>query len=214
VLRFGAGCGANTAPSFSAEGAFCELCYVDPAALPARDANSVAPLKRQSILRRLLIIAGDAVIILYLFLDGIVAPIFGPLAHFAARLRLVVRLQQAVAALPPYLILALVGVPIMIAEPAKLYALWLMSAGLFWKGAATLLAAYVLSLLIAERIYQAGRAKLRTIAWFARLMDWIISIREHILSLVRGSAIWTHWMKIKRRSRDMAARFRLYFHIG
>ncbi len=174
----------------------------------------MVPLKRQSGLRRFLVIAADAVIILYLFLDGIVAPIFGPLARFAARLRFVVRLQQAVAVLPPYLILALVGVPIIIAEPAKLYALWLMSLGHFWRGAATLLAAYLLSLVIAERIYHAGRAKLRTIAWFAWLMDWIISLREHILSWVRGSPIWTHWLRVKRRAREMVARLRLYFDRG
>jgi hypothetical protein len=174
----------------------------------------LAQINKQSGLRRMLLSAADAIVILYLFLDGIAAPVFGPLVRLAGRLRLVIRLQQAVAALPPYIILALLGIPIIIAEPAKLYALWLMSEGLFWKGAATLLAAYVLSLVIAERIYQAGRAKLRAIVWFARLMDWIISIREHILSLVRGSAIWAFWMKVKRRSKDMATRFRLYFRIG
>jgi len=173
-----------------------------------------ASIKWQSGLRRILVAAADAIVILYLFIDGIVAPVFGPLARWAAHLRLVIRLQQAIAALPPYIILALVGIPIMIAEPAKLYALWLMSEGLFWKGTATLLAAYVVSLVIVERIYQAGKSKLRTIVWFAQLVDWIISIREHILSWVRGSAIWTYWMKVKSRSRDMAARFRLYFRMG
>jgi len=174
----------------------------------------LAGINRKSGLRRLLLVAADAIVILYLFLDGIVAPVFGPLARLAARLRLVIRLQQAVGALPPYIILALAGVPIMVAEPAKLYALWLMSQGQLWKGAAILAAAYVLSLVVADWIYQAGRAKLRTIAWFAQLMDWIISLRDHILSVVRASTIWTSWIRVKRRSRDMAVRVRLYFHTG
>jgi hypothetical protein len=174
----------------------------------------LAGKNRQSGLSRLLLLVADSVVILYLFLDGIVAPVFGPLARLAARLRLVIRLQQAVGALPPYIILALAGVPIMVAEPAKLYALWLMSQGQLWKGAAMLAAAYVLSLVVADWIYQAGREKLRTIAWFAQLMDWITALQSHILSLLRASTIWTYWIPVKRRSREMTARFRLYFHIG
>jgi hypothetical protein len=165
-------------------------------------------------LRRLLLLAADAIVVLYIVLDGIVAPVFGPLLRWVARLRLVIRLQDAVAVLPPYAILVLVGVPMLIAEPAKLYALWLLSQGLFWAGIATITAAYVLSLIIAERIYHAGRAKLRTIAWFARLMDWLTSIRDHFLALVRASWIWTYSAKLKRRSKALLARFRLYFHIG
>jgi hypothetical protein len=174
----------------------------------------LAWMNQQSGLRRLLLIAANAIIILYLFIDGIVAPVFGPLARLAAHLRLVIRLQQAVAALPPYVVLALIGVPIMIAEPAKLYALWLMSQGHVWQGAVTLMAAYVLSLVIAERIYAAGREKLQTIAWFAQLMNWIISIRMHIVAWVRASLIWTSWVRFKRRSGEMTAKFRLYSHLG
>jgi hypothetical protein len=164
--------------------------------------------------RRLLLLAADAVVVLYIVLDGIVAPVFSPLLKWVARLRLVIRLQDAVAALPPYAILVLVAVPMLIAEPAKLYALWLFGQGLFWAGIGTITAAYVLSLLVAERIYHAGREKLRTIVWFARLMDWLTSIRDHILAFVRASWIWAYSAKLKRRSKAIVARLRLYFHIG
>ncbi len=165
-------------------------------------------------LRRLLLLAADAIVVLYIVLDGIVAPVFGPLLRWVARLRLVLRLQDAVAVLPPYAILVLVAVPMLIAEPAKLYALWLLSRGLFWPGIGTITAAYILSLVIAERIYHAGRAKLRTIAWFARLMDWLTSIRDRILAFFRASWIFAYAAKLKRRSKAIMARFRLYFHIG
>jgi hypothetical protein len=164
--------------------------------------------------RRLLLLVADAVVVLYIVLDGIVAPVFSPLLKWVARLRLVIRLQDAVAALPPYAILVLVAVPMLIAEPAKLYALWLFSQGLFWAGVSTITSAYVLSLLVAERIYHAGRAKLRTIVWFARLMDWLTSIRDHILAFMRASWIWAYSAKIRVRAKAMAARFWLYFHIG
>jgi hypothetical protein len=164
--------------------------------------------------RRLLLLAADAVVVLYIVLDGIVAPVFSPLLKWVARLRLVIRLQDAVAALPPYVILVLVAVPMLIAEPAKLYALWLFGEGLFWAGIGTITAAYVLSLLVAERIYHAGREKLRTIAWFARLMDWLTSIRDHILAFMRASWIWAYSARLKRQFQETLARFRLYFHIG
>ena len=165
-------------------------------------------------LRRLLILAADAIVVLYIVLDGIVAPVFGPLLRLVARLRLVIRLQDTVAALPAYAILVLVAVPMLIAEPAKLYALLLLSQGLFWAGIATITAAYVLSLIIAERIYHAGRAKLRTIFWFARLMDWVTSVRDRILAFFRASWIWAYSAKLKRRSKAIVVRFRLYFRIG
>jgi hypothetical protein len=165
-------------------------------------------------LRRLLLLAADAVVVLYIVLDGIVAPVFGPLLKWVARLRIVIRLQDAVAALPAYAILVLVAVPMLVAEPAKLYALWLIGEGQLWAGMATITAAYVLSLVVAERIYHAGRTKLRTIAWFARLMDWLTSIRCRIVEFVRASWIWTYSAKLKSQLQEMLARFRFYFHIG
>jgi hypothetical protein len=180
----------------------------------AGETNSLTRANGHFGLRRLLVLAADAIVVLYIVLDGIVAPVFGPLLRLVARLRFVLRLQDAVAALPPYAILVLVAVPMLIAEPAKLYALWLLSRGLFWAGIATITTAYVLSLVIAERIYHAGRTKLRTIAWFARLMDWLTSIRDYILAFLRASWIWAYAAKLKLRSKAMAARFRLYFHIG
>jgi hypothetical protein len=186
----------------------------EPRGSAAEGAKSLPRTNGHFGLRRLLIVTADAIVVLYVVLDGIVAPVFGPLVRLAARLRFVIRLEHTIALLPPYAILVLVAVPILIAEPAKLYALFLLSQGLFWAGVGTITAAYVLSLLIAERIYHAGRAKLRTIAWFARLIDWLTSIRDYIFALVRASRIWAYSAKLKRRSKAIVARFRLYFHIG
>ena len=35
-----------------------------------------------------------------------------------------------------------------------------------------------------ERVYSAGRDKLRTIGWFARLMDWLIDFRDRVFAWV------------------------------
>ena len=102
----------------------------------------------------------------------------------------------------------------MIAEPAKLYALWLLSQGIYWAGITILGLAYVLSLIVAERIYCAGEAKLRTIAWFARLIDWMGDIRDRLLEWAQATQIWAFSFRLKRRARELTAKLLLRFHVG
>ena len=126
-------------------------------------------------------------------------------------LSFVIRLEDKIASLPPYVILFSLAVPIVIAEPAKIYALYLMSQGHFVAGFTTIAMAYLLSLVVAERIYRAGEASLRTIAWFAKLMDWLTGIRDQLLHWVQATRIWAISIKLKRRARELAAKFLLRF---
>jgi hypothetical protein len=174
----------------------------------------LARTDENSSLRRLLLLPAKAVVILYVVLDGIVTPVVRPLLGWVARLRFVIRLQDIVAALPPYAILTLLAVPLAFAEPAKIYALYLMSAGHLASGLATMAMAYLVSLLVVERIYHAGRAKLRTILWFAKLMDWLTGIRDRLLAWVRATRIWAFSVKLKRNARALAAKLRLRFRAG
>ncbi|MCI0468010.1 MAG: hypothetical protein L0Y57_13585 [Beijerinckiaceae bacterium] len=163
---------------------------------------------------RPLLWAADAVVILYLILDGIATPLIRPLLRWVAGLVLVLRLQDIVASLPPYVILLLLAFPIAVAEPAKIYALYLMSQGYLYAGCATLAAAYLLSLVVAERIYRAGEERLRTIAWFANFMDWLIDIREQLLAWVRATPLWAISTKIRRRARELAGKFLIHLRAG
>ena len=167
-----------------------------------------------SSLRRLLLLPAKAVVILYVVLDGIVTPVVRPLLGWVARLRFVIRLQDIVAALPPYAILVLLAVPLAVAEPAKIYALYLMTEGQLMTGLVTISMAYLVSLLVVERIYYAGRMKLATIPWFAKLMDWLIGIRDRLLAWARATRIWAFSVKLKRSARALAAKLRLRFRAG
>lgn len=169
---------------------------------------------KQAAVRRSVFLAAEAVVVLYIVLDEIVAPLFRPLLKWLARLRFVIRLQYLVAALPPYLILGLLAFPLAFAEPAKIYALYLMSMGHFPGGIATMAAAYFVSLVIAERIYRAGREKLRTIVWFAKLVDWLTSIRSHLLAWARTTRVWAFSAKLKRHARAILAKLRLRLGTG
>jgi hypothetical protein len=174
----------------------------------------LARTDENSSLRRLLLLPAKAVVILYVVLDGIVTPVVRPLLAWVARLQFVIRLQDIVAALPPYAILALLSVPFAVAEPAKIYALYLMTEGQLVTGLVTISMAYLVSLVVVERIYHAGRMKLATIPWFAELMNWLTGIRDRLLAWARATRIWAFSVKLKRNARALAAKLRLRFRAG
>ena len=167
-----------------------------------------------SSLHRLFLLAAKAVVVLYVVLDGIVTPLVRPLLLWVARLRFVIRLQDIVAALPPYAILVLLAIPFAVAEPAKIYALYLMTEGQFAAGLGTIAMAYFVSLVVVERIYHAGRAKLKTIPWFAKLMAWLTGIRDRLLAWARTTWVWAISVKLKRDARALAAKLRRRFRAG
>jgi hypothetical protein len=164
--------------------------------------------------RRVFLLAGKAIVILYVILDGIVTPIFQPLLRWVSRLGFVLRLQDVVATLPPYAILLLLAVPLAVAEPAKIYALILMGEGHFVTGVAMMAMAYFVSLVLVERIYNAGQEKLRTIAWFARLMDWLTGIRDRLLAWARSTQVWALSLRFKRAAHALIAKLWLRLRIG
>ena len=174
----------------------------------------MARTDENSSLRRLLLLPAKAVVVLYVVLDGIVTPVVRPLLRWVAKLRFVIRLQDIVAALPPYAILVLLAIPFAFAEPAKIYALYLMTKGQVATGLVTISMAYLVSLVVVERIYHAGRAKLKTIPWFAILMDWLTGIRDHLLAWARATRVWAFSVKLKRNARALAAKLRLRFRPG
>jgi hypothetical protein len=73
-------------------------------------------------------------------------------------------LGEFVAALPS---LALFAVPVVLLEPAKPFAGYLIGTGHFFAGAVTFIMAEVLKLTFVERLFQLNRTKLLSIPAFA-----------------------------------------------
>ncbi len=152
-----------------------------------------------SMTRRILQAPAEVVVAIYVIVDAVVSPVFAPLARWLAGLRLVKRLEQAIAALPPYAILALLVVPFAIAELAKVYAVFLMGTGHVRPGMTIFIGAYVVSILVCERIFHAGKARLMTIPWFAALFTWVMAIKDAILAWVLTTRAWRFAVRAKRR---------------
>jgi hypothetical protein len=164
------------------------------------------------ILRRLLRLPAEIIVGLYLVVDGVIAPLFRPVMRLLSRLAIVQRIEQWIVSLPPYVILALLVVPFGIAELAKAYAVFLMGTGHFKTGFTVFVGAYIVSILVCERIFQAGKPRLMTIGWFATLFNWVMAYKDRILDWFRTTEIWRLAVGLKQKVKSALRRARSGFN--
>ena len=157
--------------------------------------------QKPSLTRTILSIPAEIVVGLYVVIDGIVSPLFRPLVRWLSSLRLIQRLEQAIGSMPPYLLLGLLVVPFGFAEIAKVYAVIMMGEGHFRSGMTIFVMAYVVSILVCERTFHAGKKQLLTIPWFAKLYGWVMMIRDHILAWFRTTWIWMKVVELRQTMR-------------
>jgi hypothetical protein len=146
---------------------------------------------------RILLAIVKGVLAALVLLDEAARPLYRPLSRWIASLRIVARMEEAVARLPRLAILIVLAVPFVVAEPLKIVGLLLMARGRVVAGLVILALAYLASFLLVERIYHAGRDKLLTYRWLAWLMGLIVSIRERLLAWVKASAAYAFALRIR-----------------
>jgi hypothetical protein len=139
---------------------------------------------------RALRLAVEAVIATLILLDELARPLYRPLARWIVSLRLVARMEAAIARMPRLAVLLLLALPLAIAEPLKIVGLVLVGRGQLTLGGGVLALAYLASFLIVERIYHAGRAQLLSYRWLAWAMGHLARLRAALLDWVRASAAW------------------------
>ncbi|MCV9964598.1 hypothetical protein OIU34_22160 [Pararhizobium sp. BT-229] len=125
--------------------------------------------------------------------DAAARPIYRPIMDWIASWRMMEAFEAFVARLPRFAILVLFAVPFAVAEPLKVFALLLMASGNVVVGLPLLIFSYLVTFLLVERIYHAGREKLLSYGWFAWAMGYVSQIRERLvefrndaLSTIRG----------------------------
>lgn len=153
-----------------------------------------APL---SLLLALLRVPVEVAIAVIVLLDEAMRPLYRPLLRAIARLRLMALFEAWVAARPRAVILVLLGAPFIVIEPLKILGLLLIGQGAFRTGVLVFGFAHLASFVLVERIYRAGEAKLMTYRWFAKVMGFVVMVREAVLERVRASAAW-RWMGAAR----------------
>ena len=120
----------------------------------------------------------------YFIVDAVFLTIATPLARWMARQRVFVRFRKWIGSLRPYPSLALFAVPIIILEPVKPVAAYLIGTGQIAAGVSVLTIGEILKLIIVERLFKLCRRKLLKIPLFAwgyghwrQGIDWLVSMK-------------------------------------
>jgi hypothetical protein len=145
-------------------------------------------------------------VLLYHLLAVLFAPVLRPLWRWLSGLRLFQIIGTWIGRQHPYVVLILLGVPFVAIEPAKYLAVIWGVLGHPVEGTIALIVAEVLSLLICDRIFHAGHERLMRIAWFRRMMEWLIGLRDRALAWTRSTAAWRWSREIWARVRQLFAR--------
>ena len=105
---------------------------------------------------------------LYFVVDAAFFYVAKPLADWIGRRKIFAKLRSWISSLSPYSTLALFSVPLIVLEPAKPLAAYLVGTGHIALGISILVAAELLKLVLVERLFQISRPKLMSIPVFAR----------------------------------------------
>jgi hypothetical protein len=155
----------------------------------------------------------------YFVVDGVLSYATRPITVWIAKRNLFERTRLWIVSLRPYPALALLVVPVIILEPAKPLAGYLMGTGHFGAAAITFVTAEVLKLTFVEQLFQLNRDKLLSIPAFAfgyqywrQMIDLVGSMEvwkaSRRLAEHAGHLLRTRWLQFKRVHH---LQFRLYY---
>ena len=168
-------------------------------------------MAKGSLPARLLSGIASAVIGLIVLLDMVAGPVLRPIGRFIDQLGPIEHVRRLSRRLPAYVALICLAVPLLVAEPAKIFALYLIGEGHYIAGSLTLAVAYLVSLVLVDTIYDGARPQLRSITWFATLVDRVAAIRLAVMSRVRTSKPYLEGRKIVQRARAWIKMRRMKF---
>ena len=114
-------------------------------------------------------------------------------------LRPVQWLEEHIRSLPAYGILFLLAVPFGIEEALKVWALVLFGGGHFVSGVIVYVGCHVFAILVCERIFRAGKEKLMTIGWFARLFTWLEGYKDRLVAWFKATDAYRRMHAAKQR---------------
>ena len=97
-------------------------------------------------------------------------------------------IRGSIQRLSPYASLFLLSVPLMLAEPLKMAAVFIFGSGHRLAGLIVMVCAYLVSALIVDRLFKIVKPKLLTLSWFVVL--WKKGVDAHRTAL--------RWLKSKR----------------
>jgi hypothetical protein len=100
-------------------------------------------------------------------------------------MRIARKLRHSIERLGPYPSLLIVAVPLAIAEPLKVAAMFVLGGGHWMVGVIVIICAYAISLFITERLFVIVKPNLLKLPWFAAAWSWFVAVRDKALRWLR-----------------------------
>jgi hypothetical protein len=131
---------------------------------------------------------------IYFLVDVVFMAVARPIADWFARHWVFVGLRKWIASLRPYPALALFAVPVVILEPVKPVAAYLVATGHVLTGIASLIIGELLKLVCVERLFCVTKHKLLSIPAFA----WGYARYRRVKDWVEASEVWQNCRRLSR----------------
>jgi hypothetical protein len=145
-----------------------------------------------------------AIAIVYFLLDALFATVAIPLSRWIAARWAFARIHRWILSLRPYPTLLLFIVPVILLEPAKPAAAWLVATGRTATGLSVLAIAEILKLVCVERLFCVSRAKLMSIPAFAWCYGKYRAAKNHLVSL-EAWQLALRWSRSARKAMQRLA---------
>jgi hypothetical protein len=133
---------------------------------------------------------------IYFAVDAAFSYVTKPLADWLGRLRPFSGIRTWIVSLNRYSALALFAVPVVVLEPVKPVAAYLMATGHLAFGFGSLVGAEILKLTVVERLFQLNHNKLLSIRAFA----WGYGYWRRVMGWVESSEVWQAMLLLKTRT--------------
>lgn len=150
-------------------------------------------LNTPSLRRRLIRVAGFPLVLATATLLWLEDWLWDPLARqmqHLATLPLVRAAKDFIRAAPPWLALALYGIPMLVLLPFKFAGIWLFARGHYVFGACIFMLAKISSTAVAAFLFSLTRPSLMRMDWFARLYERFLRLREYVYGRVHRNPAW------------------------
>jgi hypothetical protein len=146
----------------------------------------------------------------YFVVDAILMVAARPVADWLSDRQIFSGLKAWIVSLSPYPTLALFALPVIVLEPVKPYAAYLVATGHFVIGLTVFAVGEILKLVIIERLFSVSCQKLLSIPAFA----WGYRNYCRTMTFLKATSVWQavrRWSKIARYSiRSFALHLKVY----
>ncbi|WP_298878164.1 hypothetical protein [uncultured Bradyrhizobium sp.] len=139
---------------------------------------------------------------IYFLVDAVFMAVARPISRWLERNLEFKRLRAWIRSLPPYPSLALFSVPVIILEPIKPLAAYLVATGQFLSGMAAFVGCELLKLVLVERLFHLTRDKLMRIPAFA----WTYGKFMEMKAWLQATEAWRAIRAVSRVAKEFVVR--------